>query len=483
MMSPIETKVLDTNSEYWGISTTTLMENAGKALAEFIKKKYGDKKTNILIFCGPGNNGGDGLVAARYLSDIYTTSIFLTSQQIKTDDAKKNFKLLDKKNVIFYSKIEDIDSLIQNHSILVDAMLGIGIVGELREPYKTIVKTINSTKNKTKIAVDIPTGFNTKLTLQPDYTITFHDAKKGMSQQNCGKITIADIGIPPKAITHVGPGELIHLYPKPHTQSHKGQNGTVLIVGGGPYTGAPALSGLAALRTGADLVYIATPQRCWSTISSFSPNFIVKALSSDSLIPDDISTIQELLPRCDSVLIGPGLGQGEKTQETIRELIKSIKKAKKPMVIDADAIHAVAKQVELIKNSSIIFTPHQAEFTSLTGVTLSNSLQEKCKTIHFWSQKMQNCIFLKGAVDIISDGADMKCNTIHNEAMTVGGTGDVLAGIIAALLSKKVPPYDAMRIAAFLNGEAGNIVFSQKSYGLLATDIIEMLPFVLKKYL
>jgi ADP-dependent NAD(P)H-hydrate dehydratase / NAD(P)H-hydrate epimerase len=483
MITAIETKVLDTNSEYYGVSTTTLMENAGKVLAKFIEKKCEGKKNKILIFCGPGNNGGDGFVAARYLSDTVTTSIFLPNQEIKTSDAKKNFELLQKYNIDCYSKIEDIDLLIDNHNILVDAMLGIGIKGELREPYKTVVEKINSAKNKTKISVDIPTGFNTKLSVQPQYTVTFHDIKYAMNTQNCGDITIADIGIPSNAITHVGPGELIHLYPKPHKQSHKGQNGTVLVIGGGPYTGAPALAGLAALRTGADLVYIATPKRCWDIVASFSANFIVKSLSSDFLNLEDISVIEDILPYCDSVVIGPGLGRKPQTIKAIREIIPIIKKTKKPMVIDADAIHAIAQQLEIIKHSSIVFTPHQAEFKALTGASLSDSLKDRCNTVKLWAQTMNNSIFLKGYVDILTNGVDIKLNTIHNQAMTVGGTGDVLSGIIASLLSKGIDSFDAMRIAAFINGEAGNIVYDQKSYGLLATDIIETIPFVLQKYL
>lgn len=483
MMPAVETKVLDTNSEYYGVSTSTLMENAGKALATFIEKKCENKKTNILFFCGPGNNGGDGFVAARYLAHTYPVSIFLTSTEIKTIDAKKNFELLQKQNITCYSNLEDIDSLIQNHGMLVDAMLGIGIVGELREPYTTIVQTINSTKNKTKISVDIPTGFATKLSVQPDYTVTFHDTKTGMNKHNCGDIKIADIGIPQKAITHVGPGELTHLYPKPQSQSHKGENGAVLIIGGGPYTGAPGLAGLAALRTGADLVYIATPKRCWDIVASYSPNFIVKSLTSDFLTSDDISIIQEIVPYVNSVIIGPGLGRKQQTLQTITKLVSLIQKTNKPMVIDADAIHALAQHTDLIKNPSLVFTPHQAEFNALTGITLSDSLTQRCHTVKQWAQTMNTNIFLKGYVDIITNGVEMKLNTIHNQAMTVGGTGDVLSGVVGSLLSKKVKAFDAMRIAAFINGEAGNIVYTQKSYGLLATDIIETIPIVLQKYL
>ncbi len=187
-------------------------------------------------------------------------------------------------------------------------MLGIGLLGELRNPYSIIVEKINSQKEKTIISVDVPTGLGTNLAIKPDFTVTFHDSKETMNKENSGEIHIVDIGIPKKSIDYVGPGELNVYYPRPKKQSHKGENGSVLIIGGGPYVGAPALAGLAALRTGADLVYIATPKSSWQAIASFSPNLIVKGLNSEVLTPGDIPTIREIVNKCDAVVLGPGLG-------------------------------------------------------------------------------------------------------------------------------------------------------------------------------
>jgi len=153
------------------------------------------------------------------------------------------------------------------------------------------------------------------------------------------------------------------------------------------------------------------------------------------------------------------------------------------LVIDADAIKPVGEQLELIKNSNTVVTPHAMEFKKLIGYDIPQTIDDRIKMVQVWAKKLGIAIFLKGYVDILSDGERTKLNKIHNEAMTVGGTGDVLAGIIGALLSKDVEPFNAMRVAAFLNGEAGNEVFSKKSYGLLATDIIEEIPGILKRYL
>ncbi len=505
MISRKEIKVLDINSEYFGTPSKKLMENAGKGVADFITKQINAKNRKILFICGTGNNGGDGFVAARYLTKKFDITVFLTGQEkdIKTEIAEINFKKLNKKDLeIFdYGSINKLDKLISENYVIVDSMLGIGLSGNLREPYLTIVNKINTVKNKIIISVDIPTGFGTKTFIKPDYTVTFHDIKIEMKKENCGEISKIDIGIPKKAIQYIGPGELSIYYPRPKKESHKGENGRLLIVGGGPYIGAPALSGFAALRTGSDLVYITTPKRAGKAITSFSPlvikpkrlaedlgkislNIIVKELNhNDILIQEDLDIIKKNLAKVDTVVIGPGLGSENATLKTIEILIKKCVNLKKSMVIDADAIQVIGKKPDIIKNSKTVITPHAGEFKELAGIKLSNNLNERKIHVEKWANKIGVTIFLKGQIDIISNGVVTKFNDIHNSAMTVGGTGDVLSGIIGSLLSKKVEPFDAARIGAFLNGAAGNNAFEKNSYGLIATDIIKEIPSILKKYL
>ncbi len=475
--------MLDINSEYFGVPTFELMENAGRGLADFIIKNIDSK--NILFFCGTGNNGGDGFVAARYLSNKYNVSVFLTGKEINTKIAQGNFSKLKKTNAKIYTNnnLNKIDKLIDENEVIIDSMLGIGLTGNLRAPVDTIVKKINSYEKKIVISVDVPTGLGTNLIVKPNYTITFHDIKEGMNKENSGDIIVVDIKIPTEAVEYVGPGELSAYYPRPKKQSHKGENGSLLIIGGGPYIGAPALSGMAALRTGVDLVFIATPKCCWQSIASFSPNLIVNALNSDFLTSEDIQIIREILNKCNAVVIGPGLGTKKITKEAITKIIEIIIDEKKPLVIDADAISPVGKNLDLIKDSQTIVTPHAGEFKELTGVSLSQDIDSRIKIVKEWAEKLGITIFLKGYIDILSNGIEVKLNKIHNEAMTVGGTGDVLAGIIGAFLAKDVEPFIAIKMAAFLNGEAGNEVFQKKSYGLLATDIIEEIPTILKRYL
>jgi NAD(P)H-hydrate epimerase len=483
MITEAEIKVLDRNSEYFGVPPLQLMENAGKGVAEYVRNIVKNTKKNILILCGAGNNGGDGFVAARYLAQYYRVTIFLTESKIKTEIAQKNYQKLQTYDVKIYTSPRDIKTLLSKNDILIDALLGIGISGELKEPYVSIVKKINATKNKTIVSVDVPTGFGTIQSITPDHTVTFHDIKVGMEKKNSGNIKVVDIGIPQEAITYVGPGELSVYYPRPVKKSHKGDNGIVLVIGGGPYIGAPALCGIAALRTGVDLVYIATPKRSWESVAAFSPNFIVKDLHDDMLTKNDIPCIEELLCKCTAVVLGPGLGTATETEDAIIPLVKRVITEKKPLVLDADAIKPVGENLSCIKNSTTIVTPHVGEFKKLTGITLSQDIDTRINAVKDWAEKIGITIFLKGYIDVLSDGTNVKQNKVHNEAMTVGGTGDVLAGIIGALLSKGVQPFNAVRIAAFLNGEAGNEAFQKKSYGLIATDIIDEIPSVLKKYL
>jgi ADP-dependent NAD(P)H-hydrate dehydratase / NAD(P)H-hydrate epimerase len=506
MLTGKEIHVLDINSEFYGVPAIKLMENAGKNVADLINKKLKLKNKNILIFCGTGNNGGDGFVAARYLSEKHNVTVFLTGKpnDIRTNISKKNFeKLKNRKKIKIYNTndISKIIDLIPKNDLILDSMLGIGLSGELRKPYNTIVKQINKTKNKTIISVDVPTGLGTNNYVKADYTITFHDIKKEMNTKNSGKIIIADIGIPKKAEEYVGPGELKIYYPIPKKESHKGDNGRLLIIGGGPYYGAPALSSFAAQRIGTDLVLIATPKKVAKAITSYSPllikpvklakhlakispTLIIKELNDEEhLVLKDIKIIEKQINKADALLIGPGLGTDKQTRETVEKTIKKFTEQKKPIVIDADAIQVVGKKQDLIKNTRTVLTPHTGEFKHLTGVTLTNDLKKRKETVQKWAKKLGVTIVLKGPIDIISNKETTKLNDFHNQAMTVGGTGDVLAGLIAGLLSKKVEPFNAVCMGIFINGAAGNLAFKKYSYGLVATDIIEQIPNVLKKYL
>lgn len=464
-----ETQVLDINAEYLGVPTEQLMENAGIAAAREAAQLPHQR---WLVICGPGNNGGDGYVAARHLKQCTV----MTVGHPKTALAAKNFRRVKAQGIPVhpYEK-ETFVKMLQECDAVMDAMLGVGVSGPLREPYREIVDILNRSEVFV-LSLDVPTGFGTETPLAPDMTVTFHRIKEGMDDA-CGEVVVADIGIPKEAEEYVGPGEFIY-YPKPAETSHKGDNGVVAVVGGGPYTGAPALAALAALRTGCDLAYVCTPHPAWQVVASFSPNLIVRRMEGAVFSEENIQEIEDIIERADAVLLGPGLGNSTTVGDACLALIERYG-GKKWFVVDADAIEIFG---ERDCGGRVIFTPHAGEFRALTGIVLPDDLEERRRIVEEEARKRHATILLKGSVDIISDGHRTKMNRIHNEGMTVGGTGDVLAGICTALLAKGVEPLHAACLAAMMNGMAGNLAFEEKSYGMVAGDVVERIPDVLRTF-
>jgi NAD(P)H-hydrate epimerase len=468
-----EVKVLDINSEYLGVPIDALMENAGEAAADAIIREMGTGK-KIAVACGVGNNAGDGFVAARNLMRDNQVTVVLASPpaEIHTEAARRAYervKHIASSSVgIDYSK----------YDIVVDALLGTGTLKEVREPYRTIINRLNNS-GTTIVSIDVPSGLLTDISVRPHMTITFTDVKSGMTAENSGKIVVEDIGIPLEASRFVGPGELVY-YPTRGQESHKGENGKVLIIGGGPFTGAPALSGLAAYRTGVDLVNVAVPEKAYYVVAGYSPNIITHKLHGDFLTEEDVDHCMRLASKSDAVLIGPGLGNDPSTMNAVRSFVS---RCDRPMVIDADAIPAVGADISVLKGKTGVITPHAKEFEALTGSPLPKDHDERGDAVTEAAARLGFTILAKRRIDIISDGITTKFNRTGNAGMSVAGTGDVLAGETVALLSKQVSPFNSARIAAFLNGTAGDLAFQRLGYSIMATDVIEQIPDVLRRSL
>ncbi len=478
MISPLEMRVLDRNAQYFGIATLDLMEVAGKAVAEVARSEFGTSGKRVLVLCGTGNNGGDGLVAARHLAKEARVTVLLarSPDQFDTKEAQTNFERL--RDVQILAGLDRSEEAIAEADLLIDALLGIGAEGSLREPFASLVRQVNGS-GKPILSVDVPSGFGTGLMVRPTVTVALHDVKEGMTPDNSGRIRIADIGIPSKVTTMIGPGEFL-LYPLPRATSHKGENGRLLVVAGGPYTGAPALVGFGSLGIGIDLVHIATPASAATVVASYSPTFIVHPLVGHRLLREDLRQIIELTPRVDAVAIGPGLGDASGTLEAIREVVRGLQL---PMVLDADAIKAVAADPKCLVGKKVVLTPHSREFQLLTGKSLPDAPEERAEIVRETAKALGATILLKGHVDIVTDGARLKFNYTGNPGMTAGGTGDVLCGLTAGLIAKGMAPYDAARLAAFTNGAAGDLAFEEKSYGLTSVDVANQLGRVLAKFL
>ncbi len=328
------------------------MESAGKSLAEEIGKiavYTFSKPVKIIIFAGSGGNAGDAFVATRYLLNKgYDVDIYMLTQEnkIKSNDAKSNFKILENLKprlshlkIYNLATVEDINSceLVNSDEfsdfIIIDAILGTGIKGKLRDKVRRAIEVINESKGL-KISVDIPSGMNAltgkieDLAVKPDYTISFHKIKTGVrisDEEKVGGLVTADIGIPFEAEYFINYGDMIKLN-KRSNKSHKGNNGKVLVIGGSKdYFGAPAISGMAAISSGVDLVYIVAPESASMAIKSFSPDLIVKSLEGDYLSLKHLDEILKLSNSVDAVLIGPGASINDETAKLFNVLITKIK--------------------------------------------------------------------------------------------------------------------------------------------------------------
>ena len=502
--------VTDYNCEYLGLSRLCLMESAGKSLAEEVGKiavYTFAKPVKVVIFTGSGGNGGDGFVAARYLLNRgYDVDIYMLKENIRSGDAKTNLEILEnmkprlsRLNIYNLKTLEDINSCEVAQSkdsefVIVDGLLGTGIHGKLQTNIKRAIEIINESNGIT-ISVDVPSGMDpltgeiNDLAVVPDYTISFHKIKTGVrdaDEELVGGLVTADIGIPFEAEYFVNYGDFLRLNNR-DSSSHKGNNGRLLVIGGSKdYSGAPAIAGMAAIGAGADLVYVASPQNAAEAIKSTSPDLIVKSLEGDKLSLKHSDEILSLVDNVDSVLIGPGAGIDEDTSKLFNILVAKIKK---PIVLDADALKQV--ELSLIKNrEDIILTPHIFEFKSFFKV--ENDLKLDIDSYDFSKvdenitefqkiiRQIKGTVVVKGKYDLILSGKKFKINKSGNAGMTVGGTGDALAGISASLLSQGLSSFDSASLATFINGLAGDEAYNIKGNGFSATDLVSYIGSVIK---
>ena len=371
--------------------------------------------------------------------------------------------------------------------IVIDALLGTGTKGKLKAPISQVVDAINATKGF-KLAVDVPTGIDSDTgdvlgtAVRADLTVTFHKAKKGLekAKRYTGEVVVGDIGLPSEMERFAGPGDVL-LASKPRSPTgHKGDFGRLLVIGGSDvYSGAPTLVSLAAMRTGVDLVYLATPQKNAYEITSISPDLITVKLEGDNLNPGNMETLKPFIKNVDVVAMGPGMGLNPETQEFVKACIDEVEMAGKPLLLDADGLKAFAKFKRALK-VPLVLTPHAGEYAILTGETLPENQEERVAAIQKTAKKLNATILVKGKTDIICNAERSKLNFTGNPGMTVGGTGDVLGGIVAGLMALHADPFEAAVAGAFVNGAAGDFVASEIGYHMVATDIIEWIPRVLE---
>ncbi len=491
IISSREMRALETNAVYFGLDLLQLMEMAGSNIAQEIIKRF-PKGKKVAVFCGLGGNGGDGFVAARHLLAAgFEVSVFLVGRgrDINHESALKNYLVLQSlQGKVPVVEITDSSTIPKVEAdIVIDALLGTGTKGKLKAPISQIVDAINAMSGF-KVAVDVPTGIDSDTgdvlgsAVRADLTVTFHKAKKGLekAKKYVGELVVGDIGLPSEMELFAGPGD-VSLAVKPRSPTgHKGDFGRLLVIGGSDvYSGAPTLVSLAAMRTGVDLTYLATPQKNAYEITSISPDLITIKLEGNNLKPSNIETLKPYLSLVDVVAMGPGMGLNPETQEFVKACVDEVEKAGKQLLLDADGLKVFAKFKRALK-VPLVLTPHAGEYAILTGETLPENLEDRIAHIQKTAKKLNATILVKGKVDIICDSTRFKLNFTGNPGMTVGGTGDVLGGIVAGLMALHADPFEAAVAGAFVNGAAGDFVASEIGYHMVATDIIDWIPRVLE---
>jgi NAD(P)H-hydrate epimerase len=447
-VTPVRMRVIDANAMALGVTELQLMESAGRALAEPVLMFSPER---VLVLCGNGNNGGDGLVAARYLQRGIDTHVCFLDLGKRSSACGHNLAALRHAAVSLHpfqcrEDLEALASLFGKADVIVDALLGTGGRGAVKEPLATCIRMANATKAKI-VAADIPTPG-----MRADRVCAFHRAKTEGA-------TVVDIGIPLEAECTVGPGDLT-LLPVRGKKAHKGAGGEVLVIGGGPYQGAPYLAGLGALRAGADIVRIASP--AFEPI----PDLIYERLDGKVIGKEHIDRLIALAEKADVVVCGNGLGT--ESHNVVEAIAPHCKKA----VFDADALRLPLPTA----HGETIYTPHAGEFARIAGVALPDDTIGRARMAK--KAGIRGTVILKGHTDSITDGTRVRFNRTGDPAMTVGGTGDVLAGVCGALLCH-LPAFEAACIAAYVCGKAGESVAAERGSGMLASDLVDRIPSVL----
>lgn len=436
-------RVVDKNSDGCGTSTLQRMESAGSALASAVRAEHADR---VLLLCGTGNNGGDGFCAARHLANEMQVTVFCAGDP-KTFAARCEFAALDACPVeILRGPVPDMSGA----EVIVDALLGTGARLPLNEPYLSLVSAFNAADARV-IACDVPTPG-----ARADRIIAFHLAKTAGAE-------VCSIGIPLAAEVFCGAGDLLLIPDKP-ASSHKGSGGMVLVVGGGPYQGAPFLAGVAALRAGADIVRVAAP------VDGFMPDIILDRLPGSRVAAEHRDHLIRLAEHADAVVCGPGLGTVPESLLVAGDVVAAARRA----VVDADLIrHPLPAARE-----ATIYTPHAGEFSRVFGAVPA-SLADRGAAVAAAARACGGVVLLKGPIDTIADvGGRVRFNRSGAPGMTTGGTGDILAGCSGGLLAR-MPAMDAACAAAYAVGIAGCASDADAGDGLLATDLLKHLAHIL----
>jgi len=490
-----------------GIPGSVLMERAGLTVADVALKLLEKSRGNsVTIFCGKGNNGGDGFVAAR---ELYRNSInvevilFAEKNEIK-GDALLNLNIWENlgQKIKYITNPEQLSYLKINTEIVIDALLGTGIKGKVCGILGDAIKFINQL-NKPTLAIDMPSGLNADNgTFEGDCikavaTVTMGLVKRGLilppGKEYAGDVYIADIGFPKFVVDEknikvniLNDTDIKDFLPPRELNTHKGNYGKVFcLVGAAGYTGAAYMTCESMMKTGAGLVILGIPE----SINTIMEIKLTEAMTVPLPETDEktlsIKGMDEIMSKidwADMLVLGPGISRNEETQKLIVEILKKIDK---PTIIDADGLYPFKDCLEVLKNTKaeLVITPHDGEFARLFGVKISDIYDDRIKIVREKRKLINGTILLKGTSTItVTPDDEVFVNLTGNPGMASGGVGDILTGIIGGLAAQGIKLPKACAIGAFIHGYIGDVAAEEKGERpLTATDFINRIPAVFKK--
>ncbi len=468
-------------AQKFNIPGIVLMENAALACVREISGY-----NSFAVICGKGNNGGDGLAIARHLINMgKTVKIYLVLGENFSGDALTNYNILKSMGVPFNTDFSELETDLRLCDYTVDALFGTGIHGEITGAARDVIEKINR-RAKYVLSVDVPSGVNSDtgeadIAVKADKTVTFAAYKRGLllfpGADYAGEVVCSDISVPEQAfdtenvrVKVLTEEYLAEIMPKRRANSHKGDYGKIFVIGGSVgMAGAVIMACEAAFRTGAGIVTACVP----SEINDIVQTSLAQAMTFPVDFEKDAEKIVEKMAGFDTILFGNGIGRGKYVPALLEKILES---ADVPVVIDADGLFALAGNMQILKRckSDVILTPHTMEMARLTGKDAKTVENDRFSAACGLVSEYRLTLVLKGNHSIITapDG-EQSVNMTGNAGMATAGSGDVLAGMTAALAARGLPPYHAAELAVYLHGAAGDaakMIWSEES--LTARDII-----------
>jgi hydroxyethylthiazole kinase-like uncharacterized protein yjeF len=482
----------DKGAQKLGIPGGVLMERAGAEMARIALEAYAPQRT--LVVAGGGNNGGDGFVVARELHRAGVEVVVLATKEEYTGDPGANFEILRNLGVRFV-RSEELEAELSQSDLTIDALLGTGFSGDVREKEARLIESMNESLIPI-LAVDVPSGVDGSTgevhgaAVRADVTVCAHAAKVGCvispGREHAGEVVAVDIGIPPEAdiepsLVWTDAESLRGKIPRTTEPAHKYSAGSLLVVAGSRRTtGAPLMVVRGAERTGCGIVFLATSESSAPSVDLELTEALVHGVPEDGegyVTSAALERILNLAERTSGLAVGPGMGTGDEGRRLIEGILNEVEL---PVLLDADAVTNLTGTDALAKRDApTVITPHAGELGQLLGAGAKDISARRLHSARSAAEEHGCCVLLKGSDTLIADGEKVAVNSTGTVALATAGTGDVLSGVIGALLSRGMDAFEASQAGAWAHGRAAELWLEATDWppeSLVATDLLEYLP-------